>query len=139
MEQYINEDTIIKNEIYELFKENIICPICKGLIIEPVICLNCQNIFCKKCIEVLQKKGSSCPNKCQNSTIRDVIGKNNFITKFKFRCIKGCGAEIMFDDIKNHYNTNCLSEKKKIVPLSKKEAGAYRKKTGKDIPHLTSM
>ena len=87
----------------------------------------------------MQKKGCSCPNKCQNSTIRDVIGKNNFITKFKFRCIKGCGAEIMFDDIKNHYITNCLSEKKKIVPLSKKEAGAYRKKTGKDIPHLTSM
>ena len=41
MEEYINEETIIKNEIYELFKDNIICPICKGLIIEPVICLNC--------------------------------------------------------------------------------------------------
>ena len=26
----------------------------------------------------------------------------------KFRCIKGCGAEISFDDIKSHYNSNCL-------------------------------
>ena len=115
MEKYINEETIIKNEIYEGFKDNIICPICSCLMIEPVMCLTCQN-----------------------SIIKDVIGKNNFITKFKFKCIRGCGAEIKFDDIKNHYSSDCLSVKKKITPLSAKETAEYKKKTGNDVPHLSS-
>ena len=138
MEKYINEETIIKNEIYESFKDNIMCPICSCLMIEPVMCLNCQNSFCKKCIEDWKKKGGICPNKCQNSIIKDVIGKNNFITKFKFKCIRGCGAEIKFDDIKNHYSSDCLSVKKKITPLSAKETAEYKKKTGNDVPHLSS-
>ena len=56
MEEYVNEDTIVKNETYELLKDNIICPICLCLMIEPVMCLKCQNTFCKKCIESWQKK-----------------------------------------------------------------------------------
>ena len=66
MEKYINEETIVKNEIYECFKDSIICPICLEIMIEPVICLECQNSFCKKCKEYLKKKGENCPNKCNN-------------------------------------------------------------------------
>lgn len=139
MEEYINDNTIIKDNIFEMFKDNIICPICENLMIQPVMCSNCQNTFCKKCINDWKERGGNCPNKCQNSQIKDVIGKNNFITKFKFKCIKGCGAEILFDDIKNHYSSNCLLKKKKIAPLSAIETAKYRERTGNEIPHLTSM
>ena len=88
MEKYVNSNTIIKNEVYEAFKDSIICPFCSNLIIEPVICFSCQETFCKNCY----KKNRSCPEKCKEPNIQDVIGKKNNITKFKFICIKGCGS-----------------------------------------------
>ena len=62
MEKYVNSNTIIKNEVYEAFKDSIICPFCSNLIIEPVICFSCQETFCKNCykkIEVVQKNVKS--------------------------------------------------------------------------------
>ena len=149
MEQYINEDTIIKNDKYESFKENIICPICKCLMIEPLICLGCQNNYCKNCIESWKKKGVSCPNKCEDPIFKNVIGKNRLISKFKFKCIKGCGAEIPFDDINTHYNSNCLNnisntaqietpknEKSKMTILTKEQVAEL--KGDKSLPHMSS-
>ena len=111
MEKYINEDTIIKNETFNSFPELIICQICQCIMLEPVMCLNCQNYYCKKCIEDWKKKSPTCPNKCEEPIFKNVIEKNRLITKMKFKCIKGCGAEILFDDIKNHYSSNCLKNK----------------------------
>ena len=138
MEKYANEKNIVKNEVYELFKDTIICPVCNSLMIEPVICLSCQNTFCKKCSKILKDKGDNCPNKCSVSNINNVIGKKNFIYKFKFKCINGCGEEILFEDIKNHYK-NCNPNKiKKIKVLDKKQVEEYRKKNSMEIGHLKS-
>ena len=137
VEKYVNEDTIVKNEIYEIFKDSITCPICKNLMIEQVMCLNCQNIYCKKCIEDLKTKGEGCPNHCDNSEFKDVIEKKNNITKFKFKCIKDCGEEIPFKDIERHYSTIC--QKKKIKAIDSKKAAEYTNKTGKEIPKFISM
>ena len=145
MEKYVNQDTIVKNQVYELFKDSIICPICDEVMIEPVICLNCQNSYCKKCIEKFKEKGELCPNKCENPIIKDIIGKNNYISKFKFKCIKGCGEEILFNDIEKHYSTECLSKenknnnKKKMKIINAKEAENYKKNKGEDNPSLCSM
>ena len=110
MEEYINEDTIIKNETFNSFPELIICQICQCIMLEPVMCMNCQNYFCKNCIDGWKNKSGTCPNRCENPTYKSVIEKNRLITKMKFKCIKGCGAEILFDDIKNHYSSNCLEK-----------------------------
>ena len=111
MEKYVNDETIIKDDKFEVFKEYIVCPICACLMIEPVMCFSCQNNYCKKCIEKWKERGGECPNKCSNPIFKDVIGRNRLISKFKFKCINGCGAEILFDDIKNHYSSNCLKNK----------------------------
>ena len=139
MEKYINEDTIVKNEIYDAFKDSIICTICQKVMIEQVMCLKCLNIYCKKCIEDLKTKGEGCPNHCDNSEFKDVIEKKNNITKFKFKCIKGCGEEIPFMDINKHYSSNCQPIKKSIKILTKQQSADYTKKTGKEIPRLKSM
>ena len=138
MEKYVNEKSIIKNTIYESFKESINCEVCKCIMIEPVFCTSCQSRFCKKCKEKLEKNGDICPSKCQDGVIKDVIEKNNFIFKLKFKCIKGCGKELLFNDIKNHYSSDCLLNKKKITSLTKEEAAEYKKKFGEEIGHLTS-
>ena len=138
MEKYVNEKTIIKDNIYDLFNESITCQSCKTIMIDPVICLNCQNIFCKKCQEKLKESGENCPVKCQNSNITEINPKNNYISKFKFKCIKGCGKEIMFNDIKNHYDTDCLLKRNRIVTLTPQQAAEYKNKSGEEIPHITS-
>ena len=141
MEKYINEDTIIKNETFNSFPELIICQICQCIMLEPVMCLNCQNYYCKKCIEDWKKKSQTCPNKCEEPIFKNVIEKNRLITKMKFKCIKGCGAEIPFLDLNKHYSENCSPKKvgdKKLKTLTSKEAAEYKKNTGKDIPHVNS-
>ena len=136
MEKYANEKNIVKNEVYDLFKDTIICPVCNSIMIESVICLNCQSTFCKKCSKELKDKGKNCPKKCSFLNIKEVIGKNNFISKFKFKCINGCGEEILFENIKNHYK-NCNQKNiKKIKVLSKKQAEELLKKKDKEIGQL---
>lgn len=110
MEEYINENTIIKNDIYKSLKDSIYCPICKNLMIEPFMCSGCQDTFCKKCVENIEKEKKTCPNKCESPAFKKVISKHSFISKMSFQCIKGCGAEISFNDIKNHYSSNCQKD-----------------------------
>ena len=114
MEKYVNEDTVIKDGTYKsLPEELLICPICQLLMIEPFMCVSCMNNFCKKCTDNCNKKSKACPNGCKNATLKKQIEKNCLITKLKFRCIKGCGGEILFNDIKSHYDSNCLEKKQK--------------------------
>ena len=115
MEKYVNEETLIKNEIFNsLPEELIICPKCKLLMIEPVMCLNCMKHFCKKCIDIWNKKEyKTCPCGCKDTIFKNQIEKNRLITKLKFSCINGCGAEILFNDIKNHYESKCREKKEK--------------------------
>ena len=138
MDKYVNKKTIVKNSVYDMFKDSIICQICNSLMIEPFICLNCQNTFCEKCKEKLKENGENCPGKCQEPIIKNVIERNNNITRFKFKCIKGCGEEILFTDIKEHYSSDCLTKKQKPRVLTPEEVAEYKKKTDEDIPHVTS-
>ena len=154
MEQYVNEDTIIKDSQYEAFKDMIFCPICECLMIEPVMCFTCQNQYCKKCLNDWKSRNNTCPNRCQNPIFKEVIGKNCLISKFKFNCIKGCGAEIPFEDINNHYSSDCVEMKKKIesyeiidlepknenskITILTKEEAELRVEKGKKIERMTS-
>ena len=49
------EETIIKNELYDTLKDNIYCPLCKKLMIHPVMCMNCLNIYCNKCSDEMKE------------------------------------------------------------------------------------
>ena len=141
MEEYVNEETIIKNETYETLKDLVICPICQCFMLEPVICLICQNYFCKKCIECWIKKvgRNSCPNNCQDSIIKNVIEKNNLLFKLKFKCVNGCQEEIFYNDLEKHYKTNCLlkmKNKKKMDILTKSQIQDLKNKNS--IEYVTS-
>ena len=140
MEIYVNKDTIVKNELYETFKDNISCPKCKELMIQPLMCLNCMTKFCNKCFEDIKQKGV-CPNNCCELDFKEVKEINNDITKFKFKCIKGCGEEIPFKDIDKHYSKNCLDNsihKIRLKTLTPQEAADYKSNAGNDIPKITS-
>ena len=151
--KYVNAKTIIKNELYDLFKENLICPKCKYLMIQPVMCIICQSTFCKKCLENCKDDKGLCQKKCKKSNYKDLIGKNIHITKFKFKCINGCGEEIPFNDIQKHYSKKCNNIKKvkklekaivqdnkhkQLRILTPREVAESKKKSGEKIPFITS-
>ena len=43
--------------------EQILCPICNDIPLNPISCQNCGNIFCSNCIKNINK----CPFKCNNN------------------------------------------------------------------------
>ena len=139
MEQYVNEETVIKNELYESLKDNILCQICQCFMIEPIICLNCQNYFCNDCIESWKKKSNLCPLNCENPIYKSVIGKNNLISKLKFKCIKGWGEELLYDNIKEHYNSKCdKKESQEKIKFLTSEQVKQLKKKGENIEYMSS-
>ena len=44
-----------KNELYDTLKDNIYCPLCKKLMIHPVMCMSCLNIYCNKCSDEMKE------------------------------------------------------------------------------------
>ena len=153
IQKYVNAKTIIKNELYDSFKVNLICPKCKYLMIQPVMCIICQSTFCKKCLEKCKDDKGLCQKKCKKSNYKDLIGKNIHITKFKFKCINGCGEEIPFSDIQKHYNKKCKNikkpkklekpivqdnEHKQLNILSPQQVAKLKKNSSDKIPYITS-
>ena len=128
MEQFLKIENIVKDELFKELKEDIICEICQGLMVIPMQCTKCQNTFCQKCIEVWQKKGGNCPYNCNDAQFIKVIEKKRMIRKIKFKCIKGCGAEVPFDDIEKHFNSDCFQKKKTMKLMDKEEVSKYKEK-----------
>ncbi len=101
MEKYVNNNTIVKNNIYNIFKEEVTCPLCNSIYIDPVICMNCQKVYCKKCIDKRSNDNKSCPNNCVEAKYQNSIGKNEILSKLSFKCNE-CQKEIKYDEAKSH-------------------------------------
>ena len=107
MEKYINKDTVIEDEIFELFKSSVICPLCKNIYINPLLCTKCQNTFCKKCLDIWsQNNNEICPNNCEEPVYVKSLGRNDILSKLKFICV-GCENEILYEKAENHHNLCC--------------------------------
>ena len=49
LSKYASLDNIVKNNFYEVNKDEIECPICNLLIIGPMQCPDCQSSLCSGC------------------------------------------------------------------------------------------
>lgn len=109
LQDFVNEKNIVKDEIYNAIKDSIICPICKDLLIIPMMCMNCQNSFCKKCLENWSVINKNCPNRCRNPGYRKSLLISQLLSKIKIKCIK-CNSIINYDNMKKHIQTKCETE-----------------------------
>ena len=109
MDEIINTNTIVEDEIYNIFKYSALSPLCKSIFINPVLCLKCQNYFCQKCIDDKYKNNEECPNKFSEPSFQKSMGKNDILSKLKFNCQK-CGGEYYYHEITKH-NETCNSIK----------------------------
>ena len=110
---YINENNVIKDEFYTRFDNSLTCSICSEIFIEPTMCMNCQNVYCKKCIESWLQKSSTCPNRCQSTKFDKSLSTIEMLSKLKFICDK-CDSIISYDDMKNHSLSNCKKNNNNI-------------------------
>ena len=109
MEKYININTLVNNEINNTFKDLVLCPLCSNILIDPFMCEKCQKAYCKKCIDEFSQKNNKCPNNCESSGYQKCIGKNDILSKLKFKCGK-CEKEFLYDDLMKHV-ANCTGDK----------------------------
>ena len=152
MEEYINEKTIIKNEIYNSYKDFITCPLCSGIFINPVMCMKCQTAFCKKCADDWSLKNpTKCQKGCLEPNYEKCLSKKEFLSGLKFKCQK-CQTEFQYDDAEEH-SKSCgtgssmntplpLSNKYKNIQSSKLEKISNDqmeelKKEGKEVLKIT--
>jgi hypothetical protein len=116
METYVNLDTVIRDDLFEVFKDSITCPLCLNILIEPIICMKCQKVYCKKCIEKWKKKNSKCPSNCNPPNYQDCLGKKDILSILSFKC-KKCGQSINYFDAKKHHNICCPDNVSKNIKL----------------------
>ena len=109
MDEYINDDTIVEDDFYNSFKDSVACPLCLCILIDPVMCMNCQNVYCKKCVDDWAKKDKKCPNRCENPNYQKSLVKNDILSKLKIKC-KFCKMIVQYNEVQNH-KENCIKDK----------------------------
>ena len=114
-EDYFSDDCIVENELFTALKPLMLCPLCKKIYHEPMMCSGCQNAYCKKCIENYINL-ETCPKNCKNCKFFRSITKNELLSKIKYKC-KNCNEEVFNDGIKTHLESNCKKKYEKIKTL----------------------
>jgi hypothetical protein len=111
---YIKQDSIInKNELDNL--KNYFCGICSALPTNPMMCFNCQLLFCSSCLQKHLKtdKYYTCPGckhlpfmvtKLTEPVIKILMGIN-------IRCPFECGIQFRYENLKTHVIDCDKSEK----------------------------
>ena len=150
MDEFINEDSVIKNEYYSSFQDSVTCPLCLSIFIDPVMCMKCQNVYCRKCADDWSKKDSKCPNRCLEPKYQKCLQKDEILSNLHFKCEK-CKLTISYNKAKNHKDNCCYeflesyeifdhSETPKfdIIKNISKEEVAELNKSGNQINHIKS-
>lgn len=99
----INIETAEENSENEYF----ICKICLGLVFNPIMCGNCENLYCFQCIDGLMKISKVCPC-CRHYFNSTKLGRfaNSFLEKIKVKCPFNCGLIINTCKLQTHF-LNC--------------------------------
>jgi hypothetical protein len=146
MEKYVNNKTLVESEIAKALKSSVTCPLCSNILISPVMCMGCQKVYCKKCIDNSVNIDRKC--KCDNKDYQKCIGKNEILSQLNFYCV-GCGQEIKYEEAQKHHdsccpdktsedmNSNETPKQAKIKKIKPEEISLY-KKDGEKIPRITS-
>ena len=106
MEDYVNLDTIVDDSFYRGLKEYVICPLCSNILIDPVECVKCQKIYCKRCIDFWKKINVQCPNNCRFQIYQKSTRRNNMLSSLKIKCV-GCNSPIKYFEAKEHHDKCC--------------------------------
>ena len=105
---FIDSQLLINKNKFKGIEKFILCPICEGIVNIPYECLECQNNFCKNCIEKWKLKNNNCPFRCKElNLIHNRFLENILSELLKFKCDKEFDEINNYKDIDKHYNGKC--------------------------------
>lgn len=90
-------------------EEDIICHLCKGIVVEPKSCGNCEMYFCEECISAFLASHANCPcgvpfeSQVPHKIFQRVLGRHRFECANKD---KGCRGVFPYKQIFEH-EENC--------------------------------
>ena len=126
--EYFTDDSVVKNETYNSLINFLRCPACLKIFNNPMLCQQCEKVYCKRCIENNENK---CPSECSESNFIVCNSKNELLSNIQYTC-NNCSEVVFKNNINDHLKLNCkhkpkfdkrLSEifvtKKKLLKLSK--------------------
>lgn len=122
---YLEKSDIINIEECKAIENCITCIICSGVVVDPIMCRSCENVFCRSCIEEWKKKSNTCPYKCPDFSLKENKVFNSLIANLKFKCPRGCGQVIPYPDLIEHYKSKC--EKIDYYPIYQALLEEYKK------------
>jgi len=110
-----DESLIINTEYYTELKDQVHCPICFNLLCEPLMCSNCEHVYCGDCFKTWLKKNDYCPSLCPKKpdTVKEVCKLfSKVLNGIKLRCKYGCEVQLL--DYRTH-TIKCESDNKPVV------------------------
>jgi WD40 repeat protein len=136
----ISQDLV--SDHHKSMGSELICSICLEIVLNPVMCSKCENLFCKSCIDILLTKTNRCPNKCIFQEKEKNRMLKNILSKIEFKCmylLNGCKAFIPYTDFIKHVNScdygqfRCLANGCLVIDIKDKmlehlKVCPYRKK-----------
>ena len=140
---FIDDTCLIEDDYYKSVKNSIECAFCHKILNEPMMCLSCQDAFCKECTKLLKQDNHS----CENPTYIKNKNANRLLAKVKYLC-KNCLCEIKKEDIENHLKEKCIKNenptkliniiyRKKSLRKLKDEEIKELKQQNKEINHIS--
>ncbi len=95
---YIDKSLIINYSYFEHLKDRFLCMICSNLLIDPLMCSECEKTFCGKCITQWMSIKEECPTGCKKSSVKiknvyKVIAE--FLNELKLKCKYGCEIPLL--------------------------------------------
>jgi len=92
---FICEELVVNKSFFKEVENDLTCSICNGLLVDPILCVECENPFCSTCIGEWIKKNNSCVMKCQKPFKSKSINRlnKNMMEKVILKC-NFCNAEL---------------------------------------------
>ena len=97
-----NKAAILSKDLcLSICDQSMLCLQCKGIVIKPVECKNCDTLYCTHCKDKLYgKKCLSCKSSSYGAVNRIVM---NAINKLQLKCMnKECKEQISYERYENH-------------------------------------
>ena len=90
---------------------NFVCMLCYGIVIDPIKCLKCDSLFCKRCVNKkrLERGKLKCYKKCGGSKFTFWLNKQELgvYQNLKFKCPNECSEPISFKHLYAHLLKKC--------------------------------
>ena len=109
----IDKNFIHNLKEYELLLDEMLCPICLNVLLDPIECMLCRAIICENCHFILKAAGKNCFNEgCKGDYQKANKFIRNILNELKITC-QGCKKEnISYSHYLSHIK-NC-NEKSNI-------------------------